>query len=148
MKEEHLSSSQTQRDIEELIVKDLVLRHGCVFGKKFKGFEFDFFNEKENIIGEVYCGIDSISAGSKKKVIADCFKLVAAEKSFDGVWKKYIVFVDPKIKACFEGNSWVSKAIDAFGIKLETVDLSEEILLKLREAKKRQQIGNLKKKVY
>ena len=145
MKEEHLSSSQTQRDIEKMIVEDLALRHGCAFEKKVKCFEFDFFNEEESIIGEVYCGIDSISAGSKKKVITDCFKLVAAEKLFGGVWEKYIVFVDPKIKAYFEGNSWVSEAIKTFGIKLETVDLSEETLLKLREAKKRQQIGNVKK---
>lgn len=141
---EHISDSLVQRDIEKIIVEKLAISHNCTFSRKRDGskFEFDFFNEEKKIIGEIYAGIDKISPGSKKKVITDCFKLVAAEKKFGGEWNKYIVFVDEKIKKSFEGESWIKESIKLFGIELETEPLSNEDENKLREAKKRQQQGN------
>ncbi len=144
MKETHLSDSLVQREIEKKVVSKLEIIYSCKFSKTRENskFEFDFLNEEKKIIGEIYAGIDKLSPAQKKKVITDCFKLIAAEKKFDEKWNKYIVFIDEKIKAAFEGNSWISEAIEEFGIELKIIDLSPEDESKLREAKKKQQLGN------
>lgn len=148
MKEEHLSNSETQNEIERIIVESLDKECNCVFSKKAEGlkFEFDLFNKEKRIIGEIYAGIDKISSGSIRKVQSDCFKLVFAEKKMGGEWNKLIIFVDDNIQKKFEGDSWIKEAIDFFGIELKTIQLSEENKNKLRKAKKRQQIGNQTKK--
>ncbi len=144
MKEKHFSDSSVHIEIEKKVITELEKVHNCKFSKKRENskFQFDFFNEEKKIIGEVYAGIEKLSAGSKRKVITDCFKLIVAEKKFGGKWKKYLVFIDQKIKDSFEGDSWISEAIIEFGIELRKIDLTIEDENNLREAKKRQQLGN------
>jgi hypothetical protein len=144
--ETHNADSGTQRKIEKIVVEKLEVEHGCSFSKTApnSNFEFDFYNADKHIIGEIYAGIDNLSCGSKRKVIADCFKLVAAEKIFGGKWCKQIVFVDNNIQKKFEGESWINEAIQLFGIKLKTIEIGENDLENLRETKIRQQTANSK----
>ncbi|HEY0046915.1 MAG TPA: hypothetical protein VGB44_09430 [Flavobacterium sp.] len=79
-------------------------------------------------MGEIYSGVDKINAGSRKKVIADCFKLLYAEKLLRTKCDKRLVFIDEKIMKVFTGDSWVSKAISAFGIETSVYPISDESL--------------------
>lgn len=144
MKKEHPSNSYVQIEIEKSVVTRLEEKYKCNFQKKTENlkFEFDFYNEDERIIGEVYSGIDKLSPASKKKVIADCFKLITAEQMLGGKWKKQIVFVDESIKKKFEGKSWIAEAIKLFEIELKVIEISEQDKNKLQKVKEKQQIGN------
>jgi hypothetical protein len=144
------SDSKTQRDIEEKVVNKIALRENCTFSKATTinniKYEFDFYNEERKIIGEVYAGIDKLSSGAKRKVITDCFKLVAAEINLGVKCDKRIVFIDEKIKKYFEGKSWIANAIKQFEIKLYIENIEEVDMLALRKAKASQQNGNIYKK--
>jgi hypothetical protein len=149
MSKKHPSNSEAQQEIEKKVVEKLTNEYKCTFTRKTENtnFEFDFFNKEKRIIGEVYAGIDKIKTGSRRKVIADCFKLAAAEKILEGEWNKKIVFVDITIKEIFEGNSWIKEAINIFNIELMVIDISLEDKDALRTAKKKQQTGNIKKSI-
>lgn len=107
-------------------------------------FDFHFFSEDLNIIGEIYAGIEKISAGSRKKVITDCFKMVFAEELLGYECDKRLIFIDEDVKKTFIGDSWAAKAIEKYKIKAEVVKISEEDLKKLIMTKKLQQTSNHK----
>lgn len=144
----HPSNSKAQREIEEMIVQSISKKEKCTFIKKVKikdvKFEFDFYNEEKKIIGEVYAGIDNISPGSIKKVIADCFKLVYAEKLLGYECNKKLVFIDEKIKGKFAGNSWVANAIKEYGIQIHLELVSTLEMVQLKNARILQQSSNKK----
>lgn len=143
------ADSSTQREIEKKIVDKISDDENITFEKtvaiKLVKFEFDFYNQEKKIIGEIYAGIDSISAGSRKKVITDCFKMVYAEKLLGYPCNKRLIFIDKKIEELFTGNSWVAKAIVEYDIKVFSVEISEEDMKKLRMTKELQQRSNQKK---
>ena len=142
------ADSSIQREIESNIVAKIEMEENfkSVKKKTIEGvaFEFDFYNEEKKIIGEIYAGIDDISSGSIKKVITDCFKMVYAEKLLGYPCEKRLIFIDTKIQKTFDGNSWASKAIDSYGIKIKVEEISEEDKSKLRITKKLQQYCNRK----
>lgn len=151
------ADSSTQREIEAKIVAKIEKEENFKSVKSVTieyldsdnlkdevKFEFDFYNAKKKIIGEIYAGIDKISPGSRKKVITDCFKMVYAEKLLGCPCDKRLIFIDEKIKSVFEGQSWAAKAIDSYGIEIKVEGISEEDMEKLRDTKKLQQHSNHK----
>ncbi|WP_418262227.1 hypothetical protein [Flavobacterium faecale] len=145
----HPSDSAKQREIELFIVNEIAKKENLIFEEKKTiieevAFEFDFYHKEKKIIGEIYAGIEKISAGSRKKVITDCFKLVYAEKLLGYPCKKRLVFIDENIKKVFTGKSWVANAIKEFGIIIDVIPISQEIMNELIEIKKIQQCSNKK----
>lgn len=152
-KPEHPSNSRVQLEIEKEVVAILSKRDKIDFqtgqiplGIENVNFNFDFhfFSEDLNIIGEIYAGIEKISAGSRKKVITDCFKMVFAEELLGYKCDKRLIFIDEDVKKTFTGDSWAAKAIEKYKIKPEVIKISEEDLKKLIATKKLQQISNHK----
>lgn len=145
------ADSRCQREIEKIIVDKIALEENKEFTKKATiesvNFEFDFYygKGKKIIIGEIYAGIDKINAGSRKKVITDCFKMVYAEKLLGYPCEKRLIFIDEKIKKVFIGDSWIAKAINAYKIDVKVIEISIEEMNKLRVTKKLQQLCNQKK---
>ena len=143
------ADSSCQREIEKIIVDKIALEKGIEFIKKVTiksvNFEFDFYNEKEKIIGEIYAGIDKINPGSRKKVITDCFKMVYAEKLLGYPCEKRLIFIDEKIKKVFTRDSWIANAIMHYEIKPEVIEIPIVEMNKLRVTKKLQQLSNQKK---
>ncbi len=145
----HPSDSTAQRVIEEIIVKKIATQEGCVFSKTAiindVTYVFDFHSEERRIMGEVYAGIVDIKGGQVKKVITDCFKMVAAERNANRVYDKRIIFLDKGVMKKFEGKSWSAHAIKQFGIQLvfETIDESE--MSNLIRARQAQQNSNIMK---
>jgi hypothetical protein len=149
MVKSHPSDSKVQRDIEKKIMHSISKKLDATFIEGVTiingvNFEFDFYDEEKKIIGEIYSGIDSITAGPRKKVIADCFKLVYAEKLLGYVCDKRLVFIDKKIMKEFEGGSWVAKAIKSYGIQISFEEIEPSDMVALIEAKQQQQISNKK----
>lgn len=149
----HPSDSSKQREIEQLIVNQIAKKESLKFETKKSitikdvVFEFDFYNAEKKIIGEIYAGIDKISAGSRKKVITDCFKMVYAEKLIDSPCIKRLIFVDKNIEKVFTGKSWAAKAIEAYNIKTKVIEISEEDMTILSKTKELQQRSNQKKTI-
>jgi hypothetical protein len=142
------ADSSTQREIEKLIIEKITTEGNFTSekGTVIKGvkFEFDFYNAEKKIIGEIYAGIGKISAGSRKKVITDCFKMVFAEELLGYECDKRLVFIDEKIEKAFKGDSWAAEAIRKYKIETKVIIISEENMNELKAAKKLQQISNHK----
>ena len=138
-------------DIEKDVIKiitekeNIGFKNGKVPEEKINfNFDFYFFSKDLNIIGEIYAGIEKISAGSRKKVITDCFKMVFAEELLGYECDKRLIFIDEDVKKTFIGDSWAAKAIEKYKIKAEVVKISEEDMKNLIVTKKLQQISNHK----
>ncbi len=152
MVKSHPSDSKVQREIEKKIVQLISKELNIVFNENERvttiegvKFEFDFYHQEKKIIGEIYLGIDKkITAGPRKKVIADCFKLVYADKLLGNQCTKMLVFVDENTKENFERNSWIAKAIKEYEIKIRVEKIEPSDMDELRDAKRQQQIGNKK----
>jgi hypothetical protein len=133
------NSTFQKKTIEPLIVEKLEQEFACVNEKADKlPFTPDFFNANKKIIAEIYAGIDNINYGSRKKILADCLRLLYAEKVFGGKWTKIIALVDDKIKDAFSEKHWEHSIISEFGIKLEVFEIPQSVKGSLREIKKRQ----------
>jgi hypothetical protein len=147
----HPSDSRIQRDIEAKIIKIVEDKLGAVFDKEKKTiikdvcFEFDFFSKDKKIIGEIYAGIDNLSAGPRKKVITDCFKMVFADTLLEEEYEKHLVFIDDAIMNKFTGDSWICKAIDSYNIKPYVITLDADSIRALKNAREGQKTGNRKK---
>jgi hypothetical protein len=141
-------------DIEKKVVKvihnkknviDFETGKSAVETVKFN-FDFHFFSEKINIIGEVYSRTDNVKGSVEGKIAKDCLKLLCAEKLLDKPCCKRLVFIDKKVKNnFFENNKWITKAINEFGIHLEVIEVSEQKINQLKAAKKSQQLLNQRK---
>lgn len=143
------SDSKIQIEIEKLVVESLSKKFNCNFSKKANEdeikFEFDFINFDKLIIGEVYAGIDNLSSGARKKIIADCFKLVLFEKLSGKIWNKKLVFIDYNIASKFKMNNWISKGINEFNIEISVVEIDHKKYIELKERRKLQITSNIKK---
>jgi hypothetical protein len=142
----HPSDSSTQRNIESLAIDllngqlDCALKKGRIpMNESGTVIEVDGYDPDQNILCEVYCGIDGMKAGQTKKVITDAFKLILFEKVKQRECQKLLLFIDDGVMRKFEhSKSWYSMAFEVFGIKTITVQIPEDIKENLRQVKKNQ----------
>lgn len=82
--------------------------------------------------------------GQKRKLASDILKLITIERIIQEqsdapvIVNKCIVVIDSNIKGKLESDSWLSKTIGLFGIKLYLHELTGEERIKLESAKRRQ----------
>ncbi len=151
--EKHKSDSSEQKEVEKNVIDWLRINiDQSIISKKFEldgvNFQMDACTEDGTILCEIYAGIDEIKAGQKRKIITDLFKLLLIEKLLDQKYgqsprEKYLVFVDKKVKAAFEGlklETWAKKGVETFGIKILVAEISKEDRQILEKAKKRQKM--------
>jgi hypothetical protein len=101
--------------------------------------EVDGYDEEQNILCEVYCGIDGMKAGQTKKVITDAFKLILFERVKQKKYQKILLFIDDVVMNKFQkSRSWYSMAFEVFDIKTITVKIPESIKENLRRVKEKQ----------
>ena len=154
-KAQHNSQSDVQASIEKFVISELT-REGYEFDihpLEKPNFQLDIYAQYNGttVIGEIYAGIDKLQPAQKKKVIADCFKLVYVEKYLSEKnplkeIQKLMVFIDEIIcnkftKNEYRADSWVKDSLNLFYIKMKVIKISDLQKANLREAKKRQQIG-------
>jgi hypothetical protein len=151
----HGSRSDVQIKIEKEIVEKITRVEkiqyktgGIPVGEKKVKFNFDFhfFSEEKNIIGEIYARIDNGKGAVESKVAKDCLKLLYAEKILGKSCCKRIIFIDENVKSVFERETkWIANVIKEFGIQIELMDVSEENMKELILEREEQKISNQKK---
>jgi hypothetical protein len=144
--ERHKSDSSEQRSAESRILQ----RYGESRGVTLTAEEITLpsgariqvdgvGNDGEKLIlCEVFAHQGTPKPGQKKKVVADAFKLVYAEKDLDRDCEKILLFADETAEAAFRGKAWFAMAFKAFGVETKTVDLPLAERNELRAAQTRQ----------
>ena len=142
----HNSDSSIQKEIELKVIDNLCYIFKIPRQKVGEGelkvdetkFQVDFYVESMNMYGEIYAGLVEMKSGQKRKILADMLKLITIEKILRRPIEMYIVFIDKKIHEKFSESSWGARVAKEFAIKLLVVELDDESIKKLKEAKKRQ----------
>lgn len=80
----------------------------------------------------------AVKAGQARKIIADAFKLVYAERALGVKARKVILLADEDAARAFRGKGWVAAAFRALEIEVHVVSLPPEVSERVREAQARQ----------
>jgi len=140
----HPSNSKPQQNIEVLVLDKIGLT-----SKKIKidnkEFNFDGFSDEDGKmeIVEIYAGIDKLKSAQQQKVSQDLLKMYLYEKLSEKKFNKRFIVIDQKIYEKLDSERpWKNLAFETLGITLEYVDIGEDNLEKLRQAKKGQNLLN------
>lgn len=96
--------------------------------------QLDYYNEKENIIGEIYAGMSKPKSGHIRKIMTDCLKLIYFEKQANKLFQKEIIVINRDLQNYLkESNSWHKNLIELYEINIVYIELSEATLQKLNE---------------
>jgi hypothetical protein len=141
----HASDSTEQREIETVILENLKAEYSDIKSYVLKpkeseklSFQIDGYSESTNSYFEFYAGIEELKVGQKKKLATDILKLITIEKIIEKPINKFIVLIDKKIENKLLSDSWLSKSVQLFNIEIIVIDISDELMSKLKIAKVRQ----------
>lgn len=138
------SDSAEQRSAEAEMLVAFGARLGVVLvGKTYPipggaKLQIDGVCDQPPILCEVCAHHGSSKPGQRRKIIADAFKLVYADKVLGTNARKVILLADEDAAAGFRGRSWVAEAFSQLGIEVEVVRLSVETQERVRTAQVRQ----------
>lgn len=139
--------SSEQQIAEKWLVTELSNRLGIKLIKKkwelseSSYFEVDGFCASSSTICEVWSHIGTPKSAQKDKVMTDALKLIFLN---DFVFKErggsnlILLFADEKAAAPFRQKSWMSECLRKYKIKIEVIELPEELHNGILEAQKRQ----------
>ena len=99
--------------------------------------ELDAASEDLTVLVEAYARHGRPKTASRKKVLADAFKLAYAAKVIGGA-RLVLLFADEAAAAPFRGTGWCAGALEAFAIEVVVVELPEDIRGGVIAAQKRQ----------
>jgi len=137
------SRSDTQTRIEKEIFKKLMLQAGDIeLDSKIK-LSFDGIKDAngKTCLYEIYCGMDKLNPGHRRKIANDILKMVFYEKFKEMEFNKKLIVVDEKIKDLLNSqnhSTWLNLAIKEFAIEVEYVKIDEELENELIKARKDQ----------
>ncbi len=80
----------------------------------------------------------AVKAGQARKIIADAFKLVYAERALGVKVRKIILLADEEAARVFRGKGWVAAAFRALEIEIHVVSLPPDVSARVRQAQARQ----------
>ena len=100
--------------------------------------QIDGVSERPPILCEACAHQGSPKAGQKRKIIADAFKLVYADKLLGRTFRKVILLADEDAAAAFKGQTWVAAAFERLGVEGAVVNLLAETRAGLQAAQVRQ----------
>jgi hypothetical protein len=103
----------------------------------------DGVNRDSRVIAEIYCRVGALKGSQPDKVASDMLKLLLAEKTLGGEWRKVICFVDTSASRCVTGQSWLSAAREGLGIEVQIVSLSPKAIAAIVNAQDRQKMTNV-----
>jgi hypothetical protein len=138
------SDSSEQRSVEPEMLAALAARLGISLVEKTypvtggAKLEIDGVSDEPLVLCEACAHLGSPKAGQKRKIMADAFKLVYAERLLDRKARKIILLADEETAAPFRGRNWVAEAFRTLGIEVEVVDLRPELRESVRQAQVRQ----------
>jgi hypothetical protein len=143
----HPSNSTVQVAIEseclELVGQELDARLIPEVLKLVDGTEFqvDGVDKAKRVLCEVFSHIGPLKDGQRKKLAKDILRLLVAEHSLQGDWRKVICVVDDPAYRYLTKTSWCSVAAKEFGFQVLKVMPDPKSRLRLNEAQVRQASG-------
>ena len=100
--------------------------------------QVDGYSDEPPVMCEAWAHIGKPKGSQPDKVIADAMKLLFCEKRLNKKFRKILLFSDEDAKNFFVGVKWQAAALRENGIELMTLDISNEILAKVKNAQERQ----------
>ena len=107
-----------------------------------KTVQVDGYSEDKKVIAEAYAHIGRLKPGQKKKLGHDVLKLITIEKALGDDWEKYIVVADGPAEKYLTDSSWLSVAVEKFGINIVRADIGPEIKTGIEQAQREQTMVN------
>ena len=98
----------------------------------------DGISRDERILCEIYSRIGRLKSAQSDKVATDMLKLLLAEKTLGGQWRKIICLADADAALSFQGRTWLGAAVRNFGFELHVVDVSPDVRASLLAAQAKQ----------
>ncbi len=136
--------SAEQRRAEEYLVARLGESLGTTLKKievELPGgewLEVDGVCESPMILCEAWAHQGMPKSAQKNKVMADALKLLYVERLKSAPARKILLFGDKVAARRFQGENWMARALESFGIEIQIVELPVEMRKAVGEAQKRQ----------
>jgi len=136
--------SSEQQEAEQWLLDALSAKLGVKLAKKRwqldggSWTEVDGFSQSPLIVCEAWAHVGAPRSAQKHKVMTDAFKLLFVSLLFRQDSRRILLFGDHEAAKHFQGNSWMGRCLNEYGIQVEVVDMSPEIKAKVVEAQKRQ----------
>ncbi len=136
--------STEQRHAEEYLIARLGESLGAALRKtKFKlpggeWLEVDGACDTPMILCEAWAHQGPPKPAQKNKVLADALKLLYVERLRSVAARKILLFGDKVAARRFQGENWMARAIESFGIEIQIIGLPLEMCNAIERAQKRQ----------
>ncbi len=136
--------SAEQRRAESLMMEALNERLGIMLTQKRYSLaggvwlEADGMNEDPFVLCEAWAHQGKPKSAQKNKVMTDALKLLYIEKMAGRLARKILLFSDDDATSPFRGNTWMAKALEAWNVEVQVVDLPAGVRAEVANAQKRQ----------
>jgi len=136
--------SAEQRRAEEYLIARLGESLGATLRKSEielpggEWLEVDGVCETPLILCEAWAHQGPPKSAQKNKVMADVLKLLYVERVKSVPARKILLFGDQVAARRFQGENWMARALESFGIEVQIVELPPEMQKAVGEAQKRQ----------
>jgi hypothetical protein len=136
--------SAEQRRAEEYLIARLGESLGATLKKtrvEMPGgewLEIDGACETPMILCEAWAHQGPPKPAQKNKVLADALKLLYVERLKSVPARKILLFGDKVAARRFQGENWMARAMESFGIEIRIIELPPEMRNTVEEAQKRQ----------
>ncbi|MTD44897.1 hypothetical protein GKE82_11485 [Conexibacter sp. W3-3-2] len=145
--ESHVSDSAVQRHAEEIIRGLLAERLGVALAPRTITLEagapvqVDAASSDGAVLAEIFARQGALKGGQQKKVAIDTLKLITIHRE-QPAEKLVLCFADHEAAAYATGGGWVAQALRTWGVKVEIIDLPEDIRGEIRAAQDGQTMVN------
>lgn len=142
------SDSTAQRRAESLILEAVEAMLGVALHPQRLRLaagavvDVDGFTEDESAIVEVFAHQGKLKAGQRHKIATDVLKLITIAHERTPAPTLILAFGDPDIKRLLGDKSWLTAAINAWGIKVVVAPLDASARAEIRLAQARQVMVN------
>lgn len=144
------SDSSVQQTLEEEMIKKFEEKVGhaglqnsklvCLSRYPDVSIKPDIFSQGHRIIGEVHAHLGKMKPAQKHKIANDILKMIAFEKDQGVDYYKYIVVCSDDEARYLNGDSYIGAIINMYGIRVVSVDLTDQQKAQLAHTIKRQDI--------
>lgn len=99
--------------------------------------EVDGFSISPKVLCELLVHIGPLSGSQKHKAMIDALKLLFADTLTKGKGKLVLLFACHRAAAYFQGNSWMARFLQTYGIQIEVINLPKRLKNEVERAQKR-----------
>jgi hypothetical protein len=104
--------------------------------------KFDGLDQENQTLCEIYARIGKLKGSQPDKVAGDILKMILAEKTLGGHWRKLICFADEGAAQSLKGRSWLAEVVRRFEIEVKVILLPEDVGRSVQAAQERQVMVN------